>query len=624
MYIFCSAHYNSWNDTEDQDYGYSSNHKYTDEYSAQTVPDSLPQPVTMNNKSSTKSRQLPQIISTTTASNKDTYPSEDTSFYETQSQIQQPHLNHDNNLIINQESQNNNQIVDQIGYDNWDYTSGYYDETGNWVPFEQQDRYAGYYDESGNWIVTDTVLNEPVAQVPISQSQPQTQTSVSDQYHYSSEQPYDSSMDYYDEQYYDQNGEAYDLNNYYKEEQGPTATTSQSMPSTTQHQQQQYIESKPKSLSQPPTASVEYNYAYESAENLSPPAVIEQNAVAINNNKTSGHRNSVSRRASFRRQATTKDYGDEDTTIKSQGIPSSYARGQQESMDLGFSVSMDDSRHDREHFSNNGWTSSEYHDAESGMTRRDSYDQYEDAQESHLDHTLEDDSQGPVHMDSLESNASETAATQEQNEKFEAQYWQRQRERIASQASVSAQNSVDYPYNYEPNYTNGVIQDHAPQILEPVSSSVNEDGIQSRQQTLDEAEWSRDNSLEHPDIWSPTGSRQGSFKVKKDVPHQDSYLEGDEEDEEFLIGDQAGRIRRPSTRKESTISVDSQGESLPPTSPPADHDHMDKTPSLDDDMGTDRKSSLDVGGKEKGPKTVSFNEEPKVSLLFCSCDFEHE
>ena len=73
-------------------------------------------------------------------------------------------------------------------------------------------------------------------------------------------------------------------------------------------------------------------------------------------------------------------------------------------------------------------------------------------------------------------------------------------------------------------------------------------------------------------------------------------------------------VRRTSTvpvRKESSISVDSEGGTLPPTSPPA-LDGLAKVSSLDDEGVPERKSSLQVPGQEKGPKTVSFEEPPKV------------
>jgi len=526
---------------------------------------------------------------------------------------------------------------ERFDYENWDFTNGYYDESGNFVP------YQGYYDESGNFVPTETApttedgyqyydsqsaghagdsvqLNSydntnyySPGPVDLNSKKPQVQPQYSEDY------PYDENeQEGFDPYYYTQEDEEYP-------EMSKLAGTKESAFHAAPSSRQPSIQSQP---------SIEYNYAYESSENL-PSAFDKSKPVPPASKMDLDRANSVIRRQSFRRQASTRDYGLDggrpETLGLTQGPLSKVTKPnypyKPDVPSVHHSLSLDDAHYD------DGWTSQEFVDADPGTMRTNSYDHYEDAVEEQDVGHEGISAEGPVHMDSLESNTSEPGVRdRDANEKFEAQYWQRQRERIAEQATLCSQDSQDY-YDYEPY--EGPNQNQHPQRLESIdevpfspppssSSGVAEKSGIGRQGS--ETEWRTGSRSARSSLDTPVDrvNRHGSLKmnkreVRRELSRQET-LEGqpDVADEEYLGEYDEDEIGHPFMRKHSSVSVDSQGETLPPTSPiPSEHKSESQQLSMDmeDDSVTERKASLDTPGKDKGAKSVSFEPEPPKVMI---------
>lgn len=211
----------------------------------------------------------------------------------------------------------------------------------------------------------------------------------------------------------------------------------------------------------------------------------------------------------------------------------------------------------------------------------DAYDQYEGTEEG-----PESYASGPVHMDSLESNVSEGGRDAEST--IEAQYWQKQRERIAKQNSMAAPDSENFYDQYDPyDKHKGVFQASVdsphPQNGEHNRQFSKED--YEKQHSLDRDEWL--NELDRQ-----SGGRAGHLK-RGDTEMSTSLDRGDSIDHRHL--DEYG---------DEYITEDEDG---------VRRKQMDVYPMRKDDGElVDRKSSLETApeAKEKGSKSVSFEEEP--------------
>ncbi|CAG7822721.1 unnamed protein product [Allacma fusca] len=596
------------------------------------------------------------------------------------------------------EVESSNTYENQTSYENnWDY-SGYYDETGNYIPYDPN----SYYDESGNLVTCDpaeqqqdysyyddgtaqsTYSKTPAAPDPTSQTQRADTAGVAQMQSQHSEEQYDN-MDYYysgadqeeyDYDYYGYPAEDEKAQDVYEGDYSQDNTTgftekSSAVPTAVADQ---YTKPSQQSIKKTPLqslqsqSSVEYNYAYQSAENLSSSLPYDDGASRAPTITTTTstivaseveRANSISRRASFRRQTSTRDYGLEGgPTTHSQSFdaphPSEVPKTKpgeitqtfkngikvtvQESIDMGYSMSMEDEHYIPGQDNYDNWNHTYDHAPEDiyperqpHPIREDSYDQYDP--EVINEGGQESNAAGPVHMDSLESNTSEQGSRDP--DEFEAQYWQKQKERIAKQATLTAQDSFSYD-------SYGMAKSSAPPFFEPVdlinapnlaknsviSNVIEGDAILSRRQSQEEwiSSGSKKNSLElEREEWMSGLDRTGSQRsIKKDIGginanimnRQDSIAldSHPEEDEEYLLeheeeDERAQRLLRKTSAELAGITS--------PTSKLAMLNEIqdDTMISLLDDGG-ERKSSLDVPtGKEKPLKSVSFDEEgPKVMI----------
>lgn len=501
---------------------------------------------------------------------------------------------------------------ERFDYENWDFTNGYYDESGNFVP------YQGYYDESGNFVPTETEITNDGYYGSQGGVEDLAQPTYDNTSFYSSgskEAPVTGGTQphpqYSEEDYSYHAGQNYDP--YYYDEE-----TDYAIPPSTDPAYKKDITGQTNIQSQP---SVEYNYAYQSSENLASSSEKPSKLDAVLQRASS-----VIKRRSFRRQTSTLDYGldggppdskEPTRTVSQAHPPQPMTKGTADSQ----SLSVDETHYD------DAWTSQEYMDATG-----DSYDHYTDALEEHDDERTTGD--GPVHMDSVESNSSGHGGQDpDANEKFEAQYWQRQRERIAEHAALHSQESQEY-YGYESfDAPDDQIHPQHPPRLESIEESPftppptiiggvpEKIGIQ-RQES--DADWinggqnSGRNSLDQPMDWV---SRHGSIKLKKGMSRELSRqetVEGqpDVADEEYLGEYEEDEFGHPFMRKHSSISVDSEGETLPPTSPPPEEDLLPKSQqSLDEESVPLRKESIELPGNEKPLKSVSFEEEIPTVMI---------
>ena len=225
-------------------------------------------------------------------------------------------------------------------------------------------------------------------------------------------------------------------------------------------------------------------------------------------------------------------------------------------------------------------------------------------------------------MDSLESTTSDQAGRDpEANDKFEAQYWQKQQERIAKQATLTAQDSFGYEYDIGKGPGTAFFEPVVDSMNEPISNSVIDevDRHQALSRMNSEEEWARGgskkNSLDiEQEEWLSGLDRKGSQRSMRGshtnlISRQESITldTHPEEDDEYLIGGPRGTEDRVGRK----VSADSTGLADTAAKLAMLNEIQDDTMiSIRDEAG-ERKSSLEVAtGKDKVIKTVSFEEEP--------------
>ena len=223
-------------------------------------------------------------------------------------------------------------------------------------------------------------------------------------------------------------------------------------------------------------------------------------------------------------------------------------------------------------------------------------------------------------MDSLESTTSDQAARDpDANDKFEAQYWQKQQERIAKQATLTAQDSFGYDYDLGKG-AGAAFFEPVVDMNDPISSSVIDQvdhAVLSRMNS--EEEWtgrgSKKNSLDiEQEEWLSGLDRKGSQRSMRGshtnlISRQESITldTHPEEDDEYLIGGPPGTEDRVGRK----VSVDSIGLANTAAKLAMLNEIEDDTMiSIREEPG-ERKSSLEVTpGLEKAIKSVSFEEDP--------------
>jgi hypothetical protein len=261
------------------------------------------------------------------------------------------------------------------------------------------------------------------------------------------------------------------------------------------------------------------------------------------------------------------------------------------SLDQGLGYSLDEAQANQFDSWNGHYDEQmgEYH--EPYLEARDEpFDQSSDA---HKD-LKEDYDKGPVHMDSLESNVSEGA---KDGEDLEAEYWQKQKERIAKQSSLATQESQDY-YQYDP-YT-----DNKANLLHSMDST-DDKGFErdeyNRQNSLDRDEWLRE-------LEKQSGSRIRPTLTKKDTMSM-SLDRSESIDQQTDYGDDYGTDQDQHDRRDRLLGQESleSADGEYPLSPPPSQ----KPPDDELDESGQRKQSMEIQpAKEKESKSVSFEEEP--------------
>ena len=221
---------------------------------------------------------------------------------------------------------------------------------------------------------------------------------------------------------------------------------------------------------------------------------------------------------------------------------------------------------------------------------------------------------GPVHMDSLESNASDVGA-RDSDDKFEAQYWQKQRERIAKQATLTTEDSRDY-YDAYDNF--GADK---PPLLEPVDSlaaATMNPAAANELKVMDP--YQKQDSIDREDEWEAELVRRGSqraaayaAKGKHEVSQSfdmsaslDRQMSEDYEDgylDEEIMDETGMPIEKPNEKIMDKFDVPPGPIGKPPGAP-----SEDTAGAVDE---SSRKTSLELPpAPEKTGKSVSFDEEP--------------
>jgi len=449
---------------------------------------------------------------------------------------------------------NGSNTAEGMSFENWDFTNGYYDELGNYIPYDH------YHAGSNLGLVGEHnteeqhyYVSQESANLDSDNYNPNTRSMNAE------EETTDSANDqrWADDYAYNEDA-AYDSIPY----DSMTLTEPCDIPGLNLKRTHDHTQ-----------PIVQYNFAYHSAENLS---ASDENLPKLQ--RQSDGLNPVSRRRSFRRQTSTIDYNGSDgpiepsldthiSDVSSQSKPSAYTTTRGKDFINSQKPSLDQC---------SGWMSGEYPSNRVSSMIMECYDA---SAEDDVANNLRDETgsgSGPVHMDSLESNTSEPGGRDsDANEKFEAQYWQRQKERIAQQATMlHVTDSRDYfgLDSYE-------IEDQGPQVLELmekdpfspsvlVGSQVKGDEVMTDQYN---GEWrnlslNKRNSSDQRDEWI---NRQDSVKAKNDVFALQLTRQSTQNDsiEDVYFSELESHV--PRMRKHSTISLDSQGDTLPPTSPPA-------------------------------------------------------
>ncbi|XP_035713547.1 putative uncharacterized protein DDB_G0279653 [Folsomia candida] len=246
------------------------------------------------------------------------------------------------------------------------------------------------------------------------------------------------------------------------------------------------------------------------------------------------------------------------------------------SVDQGFGYPFDDQQQYQQY---DNWEEHPYND--------ENYNQYQDNTNQNNEEGYEYyegvegegdfNKQGPVHMDSLESNPSEGARDAED---LEAEYWQKQQERIAKQSALQTQESHDiYPKS---------------NVLQSMDST-DDKGFLFSQNSLDTEEF-----LER--LEQQSGGQARPMLSKKDTMSM-SLDRSESIDQQTDYGDEYDRQDRQGSLE--------SGEGGYPMSPPP-HPMISEEDEIIEDGH--RKSSLEIHGKEKGSKSVSFEEEPPKAV----------
>jgi len=221
---------------------------------------------------------------------------------------------------------------------------------------------------------------------------------------------------------------------------------------------------------------------------------------------------------------------------------------------------------------------------------------------------------GVPHMDSVESGASE-GLNKDGDEAVEAEYWQRQKERIAKQASLATQESTEYYGHYDP-YSDtknaGRSVDSTDESNRAGGTTFERDEY-TRQNSLDRDEWLRELEKQSGGRIRPTLSKKDTMSMSLDERSesidQDGTEYGDGDDSYDLRDDRRGH--GGGMRQESLESGDYPMSPPPSQKPPQ---HMDGL-MPDGDMMHPELHRKGSGEKDaKGSKSVSFEEEPpKIS-----------
>lgn len=228
----------------------------------------------------------------------------------------------------------------------------------------------------------------------------------------------------------------------------------------------------------------------------------------------------------------------------------------------------------------------------------DAYDQYEGTEEG-----PESYASGPVHMDSLESNVSEGGKDPEST--IEAQYWQKQKERIAKQNSMAAPDAEGFIDSYDPyDKHKGVFQ-------ATIESPVPQNGEHNRQFSKEEYEkqhsLDRDEWLREVDRQVGGSSRPGHLKRGETSDMGMSFDRGDSIDQN-LPDDYVDEYMDDDMPRPAKGSIDASGGFI--MEPPLPKEVVEL-------VGLEgiRKTSLEMApDKEKGSKSVSFEEEPPKAI----------